>query len=71
MKRICENCKFWSLAWTLDDVRVGRCHRYPPTISDPEMKKHGFGELFPQVDSQNWCGEFKKTERTNDASTKR
>jgi len=51
----CKNCYFYE---RIDDLK-GRCHRYPPkmteTHQDGEVKNEG---KFPVVDAHTWCGEW-------------
>ena len=53
----CDMC-----AWYEPDIygnasgKEGRCHRAPPL-----MQEDGYG-VFPAVDENEWCGEFKDKE---------
>ena len=51
----CKECQFFD---------APDCKRYPP-VSDKRL--NGFGEeyyetVFPQVEEDTWCGEFKEVE---------
>lgn len=56
--KLCVNCKFWDpTAPTREEAKVGECRRYPPF----EMTWHEDGKLFvgfPDVRSEDWCGEW-------------
>jgi len=54
----CKSCKFWKVRcstaeYTFPGVRWGHCRRYPPKLN----KMHA---LFPEVDEDNWCGEWRE-----------
>ena len=55
VKRACKDCIFIEPA--NDKVRkrpIGYCHRFPPTLI-----KEYTTPIFPAVDFEQWCGEFK------------
>lgn len=40
----------------------GFCHRYPPSITNPENKTSRTEQFaFPSACSGQWCGEYKKS----------
>ena len=50
----CGNCHF------LDDTYengIPRCHRYPPQVRVTLTTSNLW--LFPEMDKQNWCGEWR------------
>jgi hypothetical protein len=57
---ICENCKH-SFFYVNDNNELveGLCHRYPPILID-----HNGGSTFPEIFSDDWCGEFVNDEKT-------
>ena len=41
-------------------VKIGECHRYPPTWDDPQSGNvsYAVATLFPVTTIHEWCGEF-------------
>lgn len=57
----CRDCYFWES--TTDGS--GCCNRYPPlTFINDEMCRADFVSNYS--DQNNWCGEYKEREATND-----
>jgi hypothetical protein len=63
MEEKCENCKFY---------RNGECHRLPPQTVNVEEYRPSYDKdtpsttevavvtQWPDVDEDDWCGEFKR-----------
>jgi len=52
----CGNCKFF-----IGNEDDGACRRYPPRnilVRGPGKHNDGVMSLFPEQDSENWCGEL-------------
>ena len=48
----CSTCRYY-LERTIRDCPSTECRRYPPTITDIS------DGTFPEVDADDWCGEWK------------
>lgn len=56
----CENCRFWKE--TADDGSAGECQRYPKQIRTDQFGML-LGASFPQMEPDDWCGEWKPTQK--------
>lgn len=56
MKNTCENC-----AYSHKDDELGMlfCRRNPPQVIAHKDYVDGICGIFPNVDADDWCGEFK------------
>jgi hypothetical protein len=50
----CLDCKFY---FDNGNIFGEECLRFPPTVI--VLKNGGLDNVFPFVDADNWCGEFK------------
>ncbi len=53
-QRRCDNCKFWHRL--TDDF--GDCHRNAPVVTSNKPKDSRLFAMWPETDSDDWCGEF-------------
>jgi len=52
--RKCETCDYWEQNGEFSEIGCkGTCHRYAPR--DPNWE---YGNAFPKVHNNNWCGEY-------------
>ena len=49
MKRQCKDCEFKEGEY---------CKRYPPTTFNNEEYISGFLQTYPEVEDDDWCGEY-------------
>jgi hypothetical protein len=49
----CADCKWWE-KFMGDDLKNGRCHRFPPAINPHCQCEY----LHPVTRAHDWCGEF-------------
>ena len=54
----CKDCKYWDAD---PHAGEGYCHRYPPAPQD--ATKEGFRNMYSLSCSEDWCGEFAKTDK--------
>ena len=59
MNEICKTYKFFM---PVEQVKKGRCRRYPPTINTARTGANplGFHTNYPAVYNDQWCGEHTK-----------
>jgi hypothetical protein len=55
----CSNCDHHEEA-VMDDGPVYQCRRYPPVMF---VLQGEVTETWPQVDADDWCGEWKSMDR--------
>lgn len=60
MKRACANCRFFlSSGFQVNEYRPGECRRNAPHASHGSINaKYGVRQKWPEVDADDWCGEF-------------
>lgn len=57
----CSGCKFYVPDERPDYAdKFGRCHRHPPTLVFMTFENGGgdWGQDYPYMDKDEWCGEF-------------
>lgn len=55
--QICGNCRFFKVSHYND--QRGECRRFPPQLwSDVQENETGLGVGFPDITTEDWCGEF-------------
>jgi len=66
----CRSCRFWVDLNLHDDdedgwdiPRTGRCHRYPPVWVEDREDENLDDYLFPLVNEDEFCGEYKRRKR--------
>ena len=62
----CKSCIHWkarceTAVYTAPGVRYGSCRRYPPA------RVAGYSDYFPEIDEDNWCGEYIKIGSVDEA----
>lgn len=58
----CATCKFFKL-WKNETV-CGVCLAHPPTVvHTSELHRDGYLTAWPEVKTENWCGEHKQKEK--------
>jgi len=72
MERNCKHCKYSEFKRTNEfgesvTLLKGICRRYPPqyTVRGPSWGDY----LFPTVESNDWCGEWKEKEKKEEEDT--
>lgn len=65
LMRICDNCAFFGTqldhGQEVECEDDGACHRNPPTLLTMD-DEWGFAPIFPPVNREDWCGEWKAVE---------
>lgn len=65
MTKRCDTCEMWvekSTEPAIDILRLGDCHRYPPTPflgAETEEYDGLTTSFYPQTYADDWCGEYK------------
>lgn len=55
----CEDCKYWALTPERhNDIKVGQCRRFPPSLVSTHLTKAGPLAMFPLTLAFQLCGEF-------------
>lgn len=57
----CETCRFFKL-WRNETV-CGVCCAHPPTVHVCRAVMHPLVTVWPEVKTENWCGEHKPKEK--------
>lgn len=52
----CSNCRYCIFDRPEQDLKYGKCHRYPPQAG---CSSHGSSSDYPRVYKHSFCGEFK------------
>lgn len=62
----CDTCRFFKL-WRNETV-CGVCLAHPPTVHTSEQHHDGYFTAWPEVKTENWCGEYQPN-LTNDVNS--
>jgi len=60
--RECGQCEWYNAIYQEDEVVGGTCHRFPPAVLRDEADESCVLVQFPPVESQSWCGKFRRRE---------
>lgn len=66
----CKDCVFWDIGDMFSDTSH-QCRRYPPVMAfcqieaKENIEGNGGEGVWPSTDENDWCGEFKHTDRVD------
>lgn len=63
-RALCKDCAYFELDGYVKPN--GRCKRYPPVVL---VDDHAIFSVWPEVDAEDYCGEFVKDEKNDPTTT--